>query len=269
VEFTAPDVENRIARTGTIAFDEDRFVAPLTKAAIKVTMPSASTLPLWRGTTFEAPGTYADARTFCKDLARVSRGELAEPHAAGGRDAPLDDVPLAMLCNPQVRAKLRSDGSDPEALVDLYGDAINDAVSDCPAGMRTGVHRCRGNFKGRYLSEWGYDSVAQKLFGCAKVDSFRLEHDTPRAGDFACPRHAPSDKGVVLGIVSSKRPESEAVDFLRERIDEAARHIDPAQLGVSPQCGFASTVAGIPVTEEHQWAKRARCVEVARTDWGD
>ncbi len=269
VEFTAPYVEQRIRRTGPITVDEYRYVAPLTNATVKVTMPSPSTLHFWRGTRFAAPGTYEDAAGFFVDLARVFREELAELYAAGGRYAQLDEVPLAMLCDPDIRDKVRAEGNDPEALVDLYVDAINQAVGGRPADLAIGVHMCRGNFKGRYLSEGGYESVAQKLFQRAQVDAFLLEFDTPRAGDFSPLRHVPSDKGVVLGIVSSKIPDVETADFLRRRIEEAARHIDLGQLGISPQCGFASTVAGNPVTEAHQWGKLARCVEVARAVWGD
>ena len=269
VEFTAPHVEKKIHRSGPITVDELRFVAPLTRAAVKVTMPSPSTLHFWRGTSFAEPGTYDTDEAFFVDLARVFKEELAELYAAGGRYAQLDEVPLAMLCDPDIRDKVRAQGNDPARLVDLYVEAINQAVADRPADMKIGIHMCRGNFKGKYLSEGGYGDVAEKLFRGAKVDHFLLEYDTARAGDFSPLKHVPADKGVVLGIVSSKVPELESVDFLRSRIDEAARFIDLSQLGLSPQCGFASTVAGNPVSEADQLAKLARCVEVAQLVWGD
>lgn len=269
VEFTAPHVEGRLRRSAPITVDEYRFAKSLTNRAVKVTMPSPSTLHFWRGTHFADPGVYPDDESFFVDLAAVYREELRELYEAGGRYAQLDEVPLAMLCDPEIRDKVRAQGQDPERLVGLYVDAINEAVADRPADMAIGVHMCRGNFKGRYLSEGGYGDVAERLFGDAKVDHFLLEYDTPRAGDFSPLRHVPKSKGVVLGIVSSKVPELETVEHLRARIDEASRHIDPAQLGISPQCGFASTVAGNPVTEDDERAKLARCVEVARAVWGE
>lgn len=269
VEFTAPHVEKKIHRSGPITVDEFRFVAPLTRATVKVTMPSPSTLHFWRGTSFAEPGTYDTDESFFADLAKVFQGELAELYAAGGRYAQLDEVPLAMLCDPDIRDKVRAQGSDPDRLVDLYVQAINQAVGERPADMKIGVHMCRGNFKGKYLSEGGYGDVAEKLFKGAQVDHFLLEYDTPRAGDFSPLRHVPADKGVVLGIVSSKVADLESVDFLRARIDDAGRFINVSQLGLSPQCGFASTVAGNPVTEADQLAKLARCVEVAQRVWGD
>lgn len=269
VEFTAPYVEERIRRQGPITIDEYRFTHALTQAAVKVTMPSPSTLHFWRGTQFAEPGLYPDDESFFADLATVFREEIADLYAAGGRYAQLDEVPLAMLCDPGIRTRVRAQGVDPERLVTLYVDAINQAVAGRPPDMAIGVHMCRGNFKGRYLSEGGYGDVAEKLFGEANVTHFLLEYDTARAGDFSPLRHVPAGKGVVLGIVSSKVPQLESIDFLRSRIDEASRHIDPAQLGISPQCGFASTVAGNPVTESDETAKLARCVEVARMVWGD
>lgn len=269
VEFTAPHVEGRIRRSGPITVDEYRFAKSLTDVGVKVTMPSPSTLHFWRGTHFAEPGVYESDEAFFADLAAVFREELADLYAAGGRYAQFDEVPLAMLCDPDIRDKVRAQGGDPQRLVSLYIDAINAAVAERPSDLAIGVHMCRGNFKGKYLSEGGYGDVAERLFQDAKVDHFLLEYDTERAGDFSPLRFVPKDKGVVLGIVSSKVPQLESVDFLRARIDDATRHIDVAQLGISPQCGFASTVAGNPVSEDDEFAKLARCVEVARAVWGD
>ena len=162
-----------------------------------------------------------------------------------------------------------ADGEDPEQLVDLYVDAINEAVAKRPPGMIIGVHMCRGNYKGMYLSEGGYDSVAEKLFGRAEVNHFLLEFDTPRAGGFAPLRFLPKTKGVVLGMVSSKVPQLESMDVLKRRADEAAKFVDPSRLALSPQCGFASTMGGNPVTEADERAKLRLCVDAARAIWGD
>jgi 5-methyltetrahydropteroyltriglutamate--homocysteine methyltransferase len=130
------------------------------------------------------------------------------------------------------------------------------------------VHVCRGNYKGMYLSEGGYDSVAEKFFGRTNVDHFLLEFDTPRAGGFAPLKYLPKGKGVVLGLVSSKTPQLEKIDALRRRADEAARYVDPSRLAISPQCGFASTMGGNPVTETDERAKLKLCVDAARAIWG-
>jgi 5-methyltetrahydropteroyltriglutamate--homocysteine methyltransferase len=127
---------------------------------------------------------------------------------------------------------------------------------------------CRGNYKGMYLSEGGYTSIAERLFNRANATHFLLEFDTPRAGDFAPLAMMPKTKGVVLGLVSSKVPQLEPVDLLKRRVDEAAKHIDPLQCAISPQCGFASTMGGNPVTEADQRAKLRLCVEAAKAIWG-
>jgi 5-methyltetrahydropteroyltriglutamate--homocysteine methyltransferase len=119
-----------------------------------------------------------------------------------------------------------------------------------------------------YLSEGGYDSVAEKFFGRSNVNHFLLEFDTPRAGGFAPLRFVPRDKGVVLGLVSSKTPQLENINSLRQRADEAAKYIDTARLAISPQCGFASTMGGNPVTEADERAKLRLCVDAANAIWG-
>ncbi|HEY5898036.1 MAG TPA: 5-methyltetrahydropteroyltriglutamate--homocysteine S-methyltransferase, partial [Burkholderiales bacterium] len=112
------------------------------------------------------------------------------------------------------------------------------------------------------------DSVAEKFFNRTNVDHFLLEFDTPRAGGFAPLRFVPKDKGVVLGLVSSKTPQLESMDTLKRRAEEAARYIDPSRLGISPQCGFASTMGGNPVTEADERAKLKLCVDAAAAIWG-
>lgn len=159
-------------------------------------------------------------------------------------------------------------GDDPDRLVDLYIDALNQSVANLPADMVVGMHMCRGNLKGTFLSEGGLDPIAEKMFARLNVNHFLLEYDSPRAGDFASLRFVPKTKGVVLGLVSSKVPALESMGTLRRRIDEAAKFIDPDRLAISPQCGFASTVAGNPVTEADQRAKLRRSVEAAQSMWG-
>jgi 5-methyltetrahydropteroyltriglutamate--homocysteine methyltransferase len=130
-----------------------------------------------------------------------------------------------------------------------------------------GVHMCRGNFKGHYLGAGGYESVAERFFAQTNVNHFLLEYDTSRAGDFAPLRFVPKSKGVVLGLVSTKTPVLESLRDLEQRAENAARYIDLDRLAISPQCGFASTVAGNPITEGDERAKLARVVEAARTIW--
>ena len=149
-----------------------------------------------------------------------------------------------------------------------YVDVLNASIDNRPDGVTVGLHLCRGNFKGHYLSEGGYETVADRLFNGIKVDAFFLEYDTPRAGDFEALKYVPDNKSVVLGLVSSKTPELESKDDLKRRIDDAARYVDIERLGLSPQCGFASTVAGNPVTVDDEIAKLTLIVETARDVWG-
>jgi 5-methyltetrahydropteroyltriglutamate--homocysteine methyltransferase len=266
-EFTAPYAERKVSRKGPITVDEYKFIKPLTDRIAKVTMPSPSTMHFYRAADWAAASAYTDSKQFFHDLGRVYQQEIAELAASGLRYVQLDEVPLAMLCDPKVREKVRSFGLDPAALVDLYVDALNEAVRNKPAGMFIGVHMCRGNYKGRYLSEGGYDDVAEKLFGRANVTHFLLEYDTARAGDFAPLRYLPKDKGAVLGLISSKIPQLESVEMLARRVDEATRYVDADRLAISPQCGFASTVAGNPITEADMRAKLDRVVEAAAQIW--
>jgi 5-methyltetrahydropteroyltriglutamate--homocysteine methyltransferase len=262
--FTAPLVKARIARRAPIALDEFRFLRDNATALPKITLPAPSTMHFWRGAHYAVAGVYARPEQFFRDLGAIYRAEIAQLAAAGCRYIQLDEVALAMLCDPHVRERVIADGNDPVALTALYIDAIAEAITGVPPDMAVGVHMCRGNFKGKYLAEGGYDEIAKALFTCPGVSHFLLEFDTERAGDFAPLRDVAHDKGVVLGLVSSKNPALERRDDLLGRIDDATRFLDRDRLAISPQCGFASTVAGNPLGEAEQHAKLALCVDVAR-----
>jgi 5-methyltetrahydropteroyltriglutamate--homocysteine methyltransferase len=266
-KFTAPYVRAKVGRSAPITLDEFDFVAKQSKRTPKITMPAPSTMHFYRFTDWGS--AYDDASAFFADLGKVYQAEIADLARAGCSYVQLDEVAVAILCDPAARSKVKSGGADPERLVDLYIDAINEAVGHRPREIKIGVHVCRGNYKGMYLSEGGYDSVAEKFFGRTNVDHFLLEFDTPRAGGFAPLRYVPKGKGVVLGLVSSKTPVLEKMDELRRRADEAGRYIDASRLAISPQCGFASSIGGNPVTEADERAKLKLCADAARAIWGD
>ena len=267
VEFTAPHVVAPVRRVRPLALDEFTFLRDVTKVTPKITLPSPSTMHFYRCSEYAEPGIYPDANAFFADLGKVFREEIAALAGAGCRYVQIDEVAIALLCDPSIRERVQGAGADPDALVDLYIDALNEAVRDCPRDVLIGVHMCRGNFKGHYLAEGGYESVAERFFTRANVNHFLLEFDTPRAGDFKPLRFVPKGKGVVLGLVSSKTPQQESLDLLKRRTEEATQFIDLDRLAISPQCGFASTVAGNPVTEDDERKKLRLVVQAAAAIW--
>ena len=148
-------------------------------------------------------------------------------------------------------------GIDPAALLDTYIGAINAIARDRPAGMTIALHLCKGNYKGHWMAEGSYEAVSEKLFNEAEVDTFFLEYESERAGGFEPLRHVPKNKNVILGLVSSKTPKLEELDALKRRVDEAARFMPLDQAGVSPQCGFASSVGGNPLSIDDERRKLA------------
>lgn len=267
--FIAPHIEGPVRRARGISTAEFAFLNAVTDAVPKITLPSPPTFHFWRGGAAFSPGSYDTPAAFFEDFARVYREEIAELAGLGARYIQLDEVPLAMLCDGNVQAQVRAAGEDPDTLVGLYVEAINAAVAGRPDGMTVGLHLCRGNFKGKYLSEGGYEPVAERLFNDIAVDAFFLEYDTARAGDFSPLRLVPEGKHVVLGLMSSKLPELESVADLVARIDDAARYVPLERLSLSPQCGFASAVSGNPVTIDIERQKLARVVETAVQVWGE
>ncbi len=266
VEFTGTYAVEKLHRRRPLALDEFAFLRDATEAMPKVTLPAPSTMHFYRCTDFADPASYRTADSFFADLTGIFREEIAALAEAGCRYIQLDEVALALLCDPSIRKRIEERGQNPDTLVELYVESLNAAVADAPAQVVFGVHMCRGNFKGHYLGAGGYAGVAERLFTGARVNHFLLEYDTPRAGDFE-PLRFVEDKGVVLGLISSKTPVLESVKTLTIRVKEAARFIDFDRLAVSPQCGFASTVAGNPLSEADQWAKLRLAVDAAAAIW--
>jgi len=267
VEFTAPYAEEKLYRTRPLALDEFMFVRDITNARPKITLPSPSTMHFYRCSDFARMGAYRDVDAFFADLSTIYREEIADLAKAGCRYIQLDEVAIALLCDPAIRKKLEAAGEKPDTLVDLYIESINAAVAAAPEGVAIGIHVCRGNFKGHYLASGGYESVAEQFFSRTKATHFLLEYDTERAGDFK-PLRFVEDKGVVLGLVSSKVPALEPRATLERRVREASQYLALEQLAISPQCGFASTVAGNPMTEAEERAKLKLVTETAAAIWG-
>ena len=257
-----------IRRVKGICTEEFQTVRRLTKALPKVTMPSPSALHFFRGAQSADPAVYPDPERFWDDLLRVYEAEMAELARLGCTYVQLDEVPLAMLCDSAIRAQVKPQGADPDALTRRYVAAANRVIAAKGAGMTVGMHLCRGNFRSRWMAEGGYAPVAEMLFHELDVDVFFLEYDSPRAGDFTPLAHMGPDKTVVLGLISSKTAKLEELDGLRRRIDEAAHFVPLERLAVSPQCGFASVAGGNLLSEDAQRRKLALVVAVAQAVWG-
>jgi 5-methyltetrahydropteroyltriglutamate--homocysteine methyltransferase len=244
------------------------FLQSVTSRTPKVCIPSPSMLHFRGGRQAISEQVYPDLEAFYRDLAAAYRAEVLDLAAHGCRYLQLDDTNLAYLCDDQIRDATRARGDDPDELPRLYCRLINEAISGRPGDMAVCIHLCRGNYQSAWVAKGGYEPVAEILFNELSVDGFFLEYDDERSGDFAPLRFVPEGKVVVLGVMSSKRPEVEDKDAIRRRIDEAARFVPLGHLCLSHQCGFSSTVHGNLLAEDDQWTKLARTVEVAREVWG-
>jgi 5-methyltetrahydropteroyltriglutamate--homocysteine methyltransferase len=261
-------VTGKLRHSHAIETENFKFLAAATKQTPKQCIPSPSLVHFRTGRAGVDRTAYPDMADFFRDLARVYRDEIAQLAEAGCSYLQIDDVNFAYLCDAKMRDGARKIGEDPDKLPSLYANLINQCIKDRPAGMVVCTHLCRGNFRSAWVAEGGYDPVAEVLFNELKVDGYFLEFDTPRAGNFAPLRYLPKNRKLILGLVTSKTPELEKADDLKRRIDEASKFVALDQLGISPQCGFSSTVLGNKLTIDDQIAKLKLVVEVARNVWG-
>jgi 5-methyltetrahydropteroyltriglutamate--homocysteine methyltransferase len=261
-----PAVTGKLRYAKPVMVDDFSFLRSVTRRTAKFTIPSPSMLHLRAGRAGISRQIYPDLAEFWADAAAAYRAAIAAFAAAGCTYLQLDDVAFAYLCDPKIRETCRRNGDDPETLPRTYADTINRALEGRPSGMTITMHTCRGNFKSAWVAEGGYEPVAEAMFSTA-VDGFFMEFDSARAGGFEPLRFMPRGKKAVLGLVSSKTGKLESREELKRKLDEAQKFVPLDDLCLSPQCGFSSTHHGNQLTEDEQWRKLERVVEVAKEIW--
>jgi len=234
----------------------------------KMTIPSPSVLHFRGGRKVIDENVYPDLADYFDDLADTYKTAIKAFYDAGCRYLQLDDTVWAYLCSEDQKRQIRERGDDPEQLAQTYARVLNKALEGKPADLTVGLHVCRGNFRSTWISEGGYEPVAEILFGGVNIDAFFLEYDNERAGGFEPLRFIkPGHQKVVLGLVTTKNGELEDPAQVKARLQEAAKFVSLEQICLSPQCGFASTEEGNSLSEEQQWAKIRLVVDIAGQVW--
>src|SRR4051812_907861 len=271
IEFAPPSlrVDEAVTLEHTIFGDAFAFLRDNAAGATpKLTIPSPSMVHYRGGRASIDEPVYPDLERFWDDLTNAYAEKVRRLGELGCTFLQFDDTSLAYLNDPRQREHIAQLGGDAEHQHEVYIRRINEALEGRPEGMAVTTHMCRGNYRSSWVAEGGYDFVAETLFNELAVDGFFMEWDDARSGGFEPLRFVPKGKVVVLGLVTTKRPDLESKDLLKRRIEEASRHVDVDQLCLSPQCGFSSTFEGNELTRDDQIAKLRLIVETAQEVWG-
>ena len=245
-----------------------KFLKAHTSVLPKMTIPAPPVLHFRLAKDGIKKDVYPDLDGFFHDLGQAYKQAVKGFYDAGCRYLQFDDTVWAYLCSQEELGKARERMSNVDQLQDIYARVINAALEGKPADMTITTHVCRGNFRSTWISEGGYEPVAETLLGKVNYDGYFLEYDSDRAGGFEPLRFLPKgNKAVVLGLVTSKSGTLEKKDDVKRRIDEAAKFAPLEQFCLSPQCGFASTEEGNVLAEEEQWAKLRMIKELADEVW--
>lgn len=210
---------------------------------------------------------YSDEEELIADIGKAYHDLLIALYDAGCRDVKFDDCTWGMIVDDNYWSKRIQEGFSREKLAELYLKVNNAALTDLPKDLRVSTHVCRGNYHSTWAASGGYAPIADYLFSRENVQAYYLEYDDSRSGDFAPLAKVTSGKDVVLGLVTSKRPELEDSQTLVDRVKEASRFVPLEHLSLSTQCGFASTEEGNKLTEQQQWDKIELVIETANKIW--
>jgi 5-methyltetrahydropteroyltriglutamate--homocysteine methyltransferase len=270
-------VVEKIRQTRRLTKHELDFLKQHSPGDLKITLPTANQFPALIYKKGMSEKAYATRSDLLWDIVPIIQAEMAALVKDGVKYIQIDAPRYSYYIDPKWRKYVKEEmGMDPDEALD---EAIR-ADNACLEGARRAaaeknddvtfaIHLCRGNNRSHWYAEGGYDPIAEKLFGQLDVDLFLLEYESERAGTFEPLRFVPKNKGVVLGLVSSKLPELESRDRIARRIEEASRFVPMENLALSPQCGFASQMDGNLLTDEEQWSKLRLVVETAREVWND
>ena len=257
---------SRLKLERNVPLEEYQRVAPLASKPVKVALIGPDRI----AQRFDYQGSkkaYKDVDAFMQDVVAIQRKMIRQLVDAGCRYVHIDAPGYtAYVDEPSLKA-MRARGENPMENFARSLRADTELVQGFP-GVTFGIHLCRGNQRSMWHREGTYDAIAERLFGELPHDRFLLEYDSPRAGGFEPLRHVRKDAVVVLGLVSTKVAQLESVDDLRSRVEAAAKYVPLERLAISPQCGFASDVAGNLIEEDDQRRKLERVVEAARKIWG-
>lgn len=259
-------VVDRIRRRRSLAAEEFTYARAKAQKPLKVTLPSPLILAYFWSPE-HSPAVYSDPFRLFADAVDLLREEVRELAGLGCQHIQIDAPELGILIDESQRLALKkATGISVERLLGEGIEMIN-AIPNEP-GVTFGLHICRGNNQGRWMSEGGYEAISKKVFERATgFDKFLLEYDDSRSGSFEPLTDVPRDKTVVLGLLSTKKNTVEPAEAIISRIEEASRYFPREQMALSTQCGFASIAIGNPITEAVQEAKLRLVAEVAHRVW--
>ena len=250
--------------------DHFRFVAEHTNVLPKISIPGPSCCHFRTAPSDIAPKDYQDTDVLFADIAATYKKAVRAFYDAGCRYLQMDDIFFAYLCDPKHRAAKQAEGFDPDWLIDRYAWMMHEAIKDRPADMIIAMHMCRGNFRSTHAAEGAYDPAADAVFNRTGVDIFFMEYDTDRAGSLGPLRLLAKGKQRVLpGFITTKTGDLEKLDDLKRKFEQASAYADIDQLGIAPQCGFASTEEGNTITMDDQRRKLELVVKTAEAIWGE
>ena len=261
-----PVVVEKLQWKRSMCAEEWVYLRSRTTRPGKVTMISAQQAAAYYDPE-KSKSAYATRDAYLADIVDFSRREVEELIRLGCTYIQIDAPQYAALLDPQMREGYRQRGNDPDKIIDTCIEMDNAIIRDHP-GITFGMHVCRGNNQSKFYASGDYEPIS-RIFTLTHFQRFLLEYDDSRSGGFEPLRHVPEDRFVVLGLVTTKKPRLETADELRHRIEEASRYLPLERLGLSPQCGFASTMEGNHITPEDQRRKLELVASVAQEVWGE
>ncbi|GHV97566.1 5-methyltetrahydropteroyltriglutamate--homocysteine S-methyltransferase [Lactobacillus nasalidis] len=204
-----------------------------------------------------------DFRRLAADFVKVYQAAIQSFYEAGCRYLQLDDPVWVCLVDDNFLNKIRQAGFDPEEVRQVFFDTAQEILAAKPADMDITLHICQGNLRSKKFYDAKYDGLVDTIFQLP-FSGFFMEFDDEKYCNFELLEKLQGQK-IVLGLVNTQSDELEDKARLLARIERAKQHVDPKQICIATQCGFASTAAGNLISEAGQWRKLDLVHELAES----
>lgn len=263
-EFKQAVVTQKIKLGGSLAAEETDFLKRHTDKLIKVTLPSPYLVVnrLWHPRFSKK--AYPTREDFLEDLIPIYQMEIKKLAKLNTYIVQFDDPWLCFFVDKSHRKLFKE--TDKEIMFAI--ETLN-RVLEGVKGIKTGLHLCRGNRKRQRYATGGYEPIIERLYD-VKVNQLALEFSIEEAGGFEVFRDHPTKKEIGLGVVDVRSRKIQDSYQIVRKVERALKYLDPRQIILNPDCGFAPTATNpIPLDEPYlKLREMVKAAEILRQKYG-
>jgi 5-methyltetrahydropteroyltriglutamate--homocysteine methyltransferase len=264
----------KLQYNGDIVASELLTLKKFTDKPVKVTLPGPYLLTRSMWLPNLSGKVYGSKEELGQDVIRILKEEIDNLVSIGVDVIQLDEPVLTEVVFTEGKPRsfmcaALSERKDPKEELEFAGSLIRQIMEHINrAKTVASLHVCRGNWsKNESTLLTGPYTPLLDLFARVGADLLTLEFSTPRAGELssllADPRLV-EHTALGLGVINPRTDETEELDPIVARVQEAMTYLPKDRIWLNPDCGFA-TFSNSPVNVLETISGKIRSLTEAAT----